>query len=231
LALALPLAIVGCGATDDGTGGASTGTDGAGGSGGAGGGATSTVGPSGTGGAGGAGPDCAAKSDACASTFGALFTKSNGRADGTLLALVQTTDTQCALFNSDHVVLELTMLGQVQRLVVSVDGVAVTTTQAPLVGPPFAEGWHPDVALEYPTDLGLHSPEFTSVTIAEAEGFLCSHLELGEPVSVYAYSDGSSPSSAHQIHSNDNYPDGAIVVGPTTATPLYLAFRYETQVF
>jgi hypothetical protein len=225
----------GDGASVDGTGGTasvgggSSGGDGTGASGGAG--AEGGGGLGGAGAAGGGPVDCDAKSDACASEFGALFTKSNGRADGTLLALVQTTDTQCTLFNNDHVVLQLSMLGQVQRLVVAVDGVAVTTTQAPLVGPAFSEGWHPDVFLDYPMDLDAHSEDFVGVSMTEAEEFLCSYLDLGAPVSVYAYSDGSAPSSAHQTHRNDNYPDGAIVAQPTSASPVYLLFRYTDQVF
>ena len=52
------------------------------------------------------------------------------------------------------------------------------------------------------------------------------------------FADASPPSandnassSAHQIHRNDNYPDGAIVVDATSASPTYLLFRYDNQVF
>ncbi len=174
---------------------------------------------------------CDDKAKSCASTFGSLFTKSDGRADGTLVALVRPVDQQCALPNGTHVTLQLSIAGQVQRLVTSVNGVAVTTASAPLVGPAYAEGWHQNVVLDYPTDLGVHSGDFTSVTLDEGVAFLCSHLQIGAPVSVYAYSDGSEPSSAHQIHRNDNYPDGAIVVDPTSPDPTYLLFRYATQTF
>ena len=224
------LAAVGCRSADGDDGPAVTG--GAGGSTAATGGTTSTGGTGGAGAAGGAAPvDCDAKAAPCASEFGSLFTASNGRADGTLVALVRPVDTQCTLFNNDHAVVQLSMLGQVQRLVVALDGVAVTSVAGPLVGPAFSEGWHPDVFLDYPTDLGAHSTDFTSVTMDEAVQFLCSALDLGEPVSVYAYSDGSAPSSAHQIHRNDNYPDGAIAVHPASAAPTYLLFRYADQVF
>ncbi len=177
------------------------------------------------------GLSCDEKSQACATEFGSLFTKSNGRADGTLVALVRPADTQCTLPNSTHVVLQLSIQNQVQRLVASVDGVAVATHAAPLLGPAYAEGWHENVPLEYATDLGVHSTDLSPVTLDEAVAFLCDHLEVGAPVSVYAYSDGTLPASAHQIHSNDNYPDGAIVVDPTSATPTYLLFRYLDQVF
>lgn len=174
---------------------------------------------------------CEGMSADCASEFGSLFTRSNGRADGTLLALVGPTDSQCALYNDDHVVLELEMLGQAQRLVVAVDGVAVHSTSAELVGPAYAEGWHPDVHLDYPSQLGVHSTDFTAATMDEAVSFLCARVETGAPLSVYAYSDGSLPSSAHQVHRNDRYPDGAIVASPGSDDPTYLLFRYSDQVF
>lgn len=174
---------------------------------------------------------CDDKAKSCASEFGALFTKSNGRADGTLVALVRPVDAQCALPNGTHVVLQLSMQNQVQRLVASIDGVAIATKSAPLLGPPYSEGWHENVEMEYASDLGVHSTDFSPASMDEAIDFICSHLDLGAPVSVYAYSDGSKPDSAHQIHSNDGYPDGAIVVDPTSSTPTYLLFRYLDQVF
>ena len=174
---------------------------------------------------------CDSMAAACASQFGALFTNTNGRADGTLVALVRPTDTQCAMPNSTHAVLQLSILGQIQRLVVNVDGVLTSQASAALVGPAFAEGWHENVPLDYPGDLGSHSADFTAATRDEAVAFLCSHLELGAPVAVYAYSDGTEPSSAHQIHRNNGYPDGAVAVQPTSATPTYLLFRFSDQVF
>lgn len=177
------------------------------------------------------GAGCEGMAEGCVSEFGSLFTRSNGRADGTLVALVGPTDTGCPTFNDDHVVLEVSMAGGVQRLVVSVGGVAVHAVRAPLLGPPFSEGWHRDLALDYPTDLGAHSGEFTPVTMDEAVAFTCSELEVGAPIAVFAYSDGSNPSSAHQIHRNDRYPDGAIVARPTSDEPVYLLYRYLDQTF
>ena len=176
---------------------------------------------------------CADMSENCVAEaeLGSLFTRSNGRADGTLVALLETTDSQCDLYNNDHVVLQLSILGHIQRLVVSVDGVGVATTSAALVGPAYAEGWHLDVSLDYPTDLGMHSGDFSLVTMAEATAFICAEMAIGAPLAVYAYSSGDYPASAHQVHRNDDYPDGAIVVDPTGAFPKYLLFRYANQVF
>ncbi len=242
LELGLAAALVlGCSSGGSG-GGAAGGTAGTGGFG-----ATSSGGSSGSGGAlvdagsggasggaggtGGAPVSCDQKASACASEFGSLFTKTNGRADGTLVALVRPEDQQCALPNSSHVTLQLSIQGQVQRLVVSVKGVAAMTVDKPLLGPAYAEGWHVDQNIDYATDLGVHSGDFSDVSLEQAVDLMCSHLEVGSPVSVFAYSDGSKPSSAHQIHRNDKYPDGAVVVNPTAAQPTYLLFRYSDQVF
>ncbi len=196
-----------------------------------GGGATADVTGSGAGGrGGGAGATCDGVADACADAFGDLFAPGNGRADGTLLAIVGTTDTQCTAYNDDHVVLQLAIDGAVQRLVVNVDGVAVAVKSAPLVGPPFAAGWHLGVELDYVVDLELHSEAFEQVTLEGAEAFLCEHLVPGDPISVFAYAE-DNPSSAHQIHFNQSYPDGAIVANPTSRTPTYLAFRFADQAF
>lgn len=113
----------------------------------------------------------------------------------------------------------------------SVDGVAIGSVKHALVGAPYAEGWHTDQSLDYVTDLGVHSADFQPASQAQAVDFVCSHLELGAQVSVYAYSDGTKPSSAHQIHYNAKYPDGAIVVDPTSASPTYLLFKYPTDSF
>ncbi len=175
--------------------------------------------------------DCDDLAAPCVSEFGSLFTRSNGRADGTLIALVRPQDTGCTLPNDDHAVLQLSILGHNQRLVVSVDDIAIHQVNAPLVGPPYEEGWHTDQHLDYPGDLGVASTDFTTVSMTEAVDFLCGELALGAPVSVYAYCDGDYPSSAHQIHRNNNYPDGAIVVHPDSASPTWLLFRYTNQSF
>lgn len=174
---------------------------------------------------------CEEMSEGCVAEFGSVFTRSNGRADGTLVALVEPTDSDCPEYNDDHVVLEVMMLGQVQRLVVSVDGVAVHRVDGQLLGPGFSEGWHLDMDLDYVGDLGVHSTDFTPVSMDEAVAFVCEGLEVGAPVSVFAYSDGSRPSSAHQVHWNERYPDGAIVAHPTAESPTYLLFRYADDVF
>lgn len=174
---------------------------------------------------------CARMSNKCTSEYGSLFTDSNGRADGTLLALLETTDSQCDGDNDDHVVLQISILGEVQRLVVSVADISIYSTNHPLIGPEFSEGWHVGMSLDYTRHLDAHSSDFRPATMREATQFICNELEVGAPISVYAYSDGTRPDSAHQIHRNNHYPDGAVVGRPTSDSPIYLLFRYENQFF
>ncbi|MDX9719184.1 MAG: hypothetical protein RBU37_00445 [Myxococcota bacterium] len=177
--------------------------------------------------------NCDEKAAACAAEedFGSAFTKSNGRADGTLVAIVRPTDLDCAWPNSSHITVQLAINGGVQRLVVSAEDISITSVSHPLIGPPYAEGWHEGQQLDYWMDLGVHSTDMTAASPDEVVDFVCSHLELGEEVSVFAYSDGSKPSSAHQIHRNDKYPDGAIVAQPNSDNPTWLLFRYADQSF
>jgi hypothetical protein len=185
-----------------------------------------------------AGDDDASKAAACASTFGAELTNAFGRIDGTLLAVVGPSDTQCVMPNDDHLVVQVTMHGAAYRMVVNVlstgavPDVFYATVPAPLAGGPFAEGWHPGYALDYVTTLGVHADAFAAHPMAELVEIVTAQLELGAPISVYATSSGGSYAhSAHLIHRNLADADGAIVLGPDTASPRYLLFRFSDQSF
>jgi hypothetical protein len=191
-------------------------------------GATGSTSSSSTG-TGGSAPIDKAKN--CADTFGDALTDSYGRLDGTVLAVVGPTDTQCPLPNDDHLVIQVTMDGAPYRMVVNVDGVYYTEAPGSLVGPAWAEGWHTDVTLEYPM-LGVTSTQFISQPMPQLVETVSAHIDIGAPISVYAVSSGGDlASSAHLVHSNDDGPDGAILIDPTGASPLYLLFRFPQQAF
>ena len=185
-----------------------------------------------------AGDSDAGKAAACASTFGSELTAAFGRLDGTVLAVVGPTDTQCALPNSDHVVVQVTMHGAAYRMVVNVlssgtdPDVYLAAVDAPLAGGAFEEGWHPGYALDYVTTLGEHSDAFTAHPMAELVALVTDEIELGAPISVYATSTGGSyADSAHLVHRNATNSDGAIVLQPDTSAPHYLLFRFGDQAF
>jgi hypothetical protein len=180
----------------------------------------------------------------CVSQFGRLFTAAFGRLDGTLVAVVAPADRQCTLVNNDHLVLEIAARGGVMRVVVNIlsDGRNGTDTRLRFqaleheaVGPPFAEGWHPGVALDYPSMLDAHSTGgFVPTAMPELIEAVESGLVIGAPISAYATSSGGSRAdSAHLVHRNNpgQSQDGALVVRPTAARPTYLLFHFDGDVF
>lgn len=195
--------------------------------------AGSTSSSTGAGGAGGAAPIDKAKD--CASTFGAALTDSFGRVDGTVLAVVKPTDTQCPMPNDDHVILQVTMQGAVYRMVINVlsngadPDVRFRELDHAMVGAPWSEGWHTDAALDYAADLGLHSTfDFEPVAFAKLSSRIADDIQLGEKVSVFCTSSGGA--SSHLIHRNGQKHDGAIVLHPDT-NPRWLVFHFADQSF
>lgn len=181
--------------------------------------------------------DAGHPADGCASTFGAVFTDAFGRADGVVTAVVPPA-WECPLKNGDHVVIQVSIDGGVQRLVVNVESdfgdprVWLQRASLPLPAPAYAEGWHPGLTLDYPS-LGFHSDAgWDRVNLEEATARVLELVRVGAPLSVYATSSGGSyAASAHKIHRNGRGNDGAIVVDPLGASPQWLLFRFDNQAF
>ncbi|MBI2391191.1 MAG: hypothetical protein HYV09_16495 [Deltaproteobacteria bacterium] len=154
------------------------------------------------------------KSATCASEFGTTLTNSFGRADGTVTAIVGPTVTTCAWPNDDHVVLQMKMNGAIYRAV-----------------DPWSEGWHPGVALDYASMLGVHAGPsgFVPYEMLPLSKEIESAIDLGTKVSVYAWSSGGA--SAHKIHRNGTNTDGAIVLDPGGGRPRWLLFHFADQTF
>ena len=181
-------------------------------------------------------PDAVDKSAACASTFGSALTPGFGRLDGTVLAVVPPGDQACALPNSTHLVVQVTMGGAAYRMVVDVlsnqgsPDVWLTERDAALVGPAWSDGWHVGASLDYVTDLSLHSTDFTEMKEADLVTAITAELELGAHISVFATTGASEPNSAHLVHRNLTGQDGAIVIAPDSS-PHYLLLRFDEQAF
>lgn len=164
------------------------------------------------------------------------LTPAFGRLDGSVLAVVPPNDQACAMPNSTHLVLQVTMGGAAYRMVVDVlsnqgsPDLWFTELDAPLAGPAWSDGWHTDAALDYATTLGVHSTGMAELNQSELVAKITSELELGAKVSVYATSGSTEPSSAHLVHRNATNADGAIVIDPDTA-PHYLLLRFDDQTF
>ena len=184
-------------------------------------------------------PD-AGKDAACASSFGSALTNAFGRVDGTVVAVVQPADPNCAQENSDHVVVQVHMNGDVYRMVVNVLSdsgdpmIRVRELDAALPAPAFAEGWHTGILLDYPTSLGLHSTDadWQPMSMADATARIGNAITIGAPISVYATSTGGTKAdSAHLIHREGGNHDGAIVLSPDGATPHWFVFDFSDQTF
>lgn len=179
-------------------------------------------------------PDSSDKAAGCASTFGNALTAAFGRLDGTILAVLPPGNTTCAMPNGTHVVLEVTMNGAAYRMVINVESTSsdyhvwLGETDAPLAGEPWAEGWHPNVALDYVTTLGVSKSSFVESGELGAVGRLENALVIGAHVSVYATSSGGA--SAHLVHRNVTDQDGAVVIDPESA-PHYLLSAFPEQTF
>ncbi len=167
----------------------------------------------------------------CVDTFGDELTNSFGRLDGTLVGVVRPQDQQCAQPNRTHFDLEVQMNGKSYRMLVNVqsdDGSKPDTyylsKQAALPGLRWTEGWHTDQPLDYST-LGVHSGDFTSHPLDELTAILSPQVEIGDKLSIYGLGFGSG---AHDIHKRaGSGQDGAVVLGPDTASPTFLLFRFD----
>jgi hypothetical protein len=175
----------------------------------------------------------------CADTFGNALTAGFGRLDGVVYAIQKPSDTQCAIPNKDHVVVQVLMNGAVYRMVVNVQSdrpgadprVRWATIAHALPEPAFAEGWHAGVALDYVATLGASDALMQPLAMADLVAKIAGEVKVGDAVSVYATSGAGRPESTHLVHRNKTNEDGAIVLSPNTATPTILLFAFDGQSF
>jgi hypothetical protein len=175
----------------------------------------------------------------CADTFGSSLTTGFGRIDGVVYAVQKPSDTQCAMPNSDHLILQVLMNGAVYRMVINVSGsgadpkISYEKVAHALPAPAFAEGWHAAAPLDYVTTLGVHTTDtgFAAYDLAPLVTELASQLRVGDPISVYATVGDGRPESAHLVHRNKVNEDGAVVLAPTSASATMLVFHFSDQTF
>lgn len=178
----------------------------------------------------------------CADKFGSALTEGFGRIDGVVYAVQKPSDTTCAMPNKDHVVLQVLMNGAVYRMVVNVESdrggdakIRVSTVPHAMPAPPFEEGWHTGLPLDYANILGVHSGDggFAPLTLDEAVAKIAAEVKVGDEVAVYATSGAGRPESTHLIHRNDpgKNEDGAIVIAPSSASPKFMLFHFADQTF
>ncbi len=181
-----------------------------------------------------------AKDALCSATFGNAMTDAHGRVDGVITAVVEAGNTRCVHADNDHVIVQVRFNNAIYRMVVNVESngavaaIRMRTLRHEVVGPAFAEGWHPNVNLDYANDLGVHSdePEWQPEPLAAASRRVADALTIGAPISVFATSTGGAfASGAHLVHRTGTNVDGALVVEPTSSAPLYILFHFADQSF
>ena len=174
----------------------------------------------------------------CASTFGSALTASYGRIDGTLYAVILPGDESCPRPNSDHVILEVMMNGDVYRLLINVQSdqtvgdanVQFAERDVAIPGGPFAEGWHTSGFLvDYFRTFNVHAADFVEYPKDALAAKVAAALTIGDPISVFA--TGYGVDGGHNIHRNGANNDGAVVIHPELTTPHVLMFHFADQTF
>lgn len=184
----------------------------------------------------------AAPDGQCASTFGSSLTPGFGRIDGIVYAVQKPSDKGCAFPNNTHVILQILMNGAVHRVAIALSSTRAGTDPRmrqrtfalPLLGPPYSEGWHTNVKLDYALDLALHDGEdggFVPITKEDLIAELEKELVIGSKVSVYSTSDKGRPDSTHLVHRNKTSEDGALVADAAGTKPRYFFFHFDGQTF
>ncbi|MEO8703989.1 MAG: hypothetical protein ABI867_28320 [Kofleriaceae bacterium] len=174
------------------------------------------------------------KSAGCVSNFGNDLTDGFGRLDGILVAVVPP-GSDCPRPNDDHIILEVRQGGKVFRMVgavISGSGnpvMAMAERDAALTGPAWSEGWHPGIAFDYVTTMGLHRLDFTPTPMQDMVDAIDRAAVINGKISIFATVEDQHD-SAHLIHRNEGNKDGAIVID-AAGSPHYMMFRFDNQLF
>lgn len=189
------------------------------------------------------------KAAACAtsdSQLGTALTAGHGRVDGIVSAVVPPADEACTISaNSTHMTIEVRVAGKIERVVITATDTSTAdgkmhflSKDAPLIGPAWAEGWHSgaDVTVDYANGLGVHGPEFKTLSIAELTAAVSAPIGIGDRISLVSTVD-DAPGSAlygtrshlvHRYSQGGAGADGAIIVHPDTK-PTWLLFYYASE--
>jgi hypothetical protein len=172
----------------------------------------------------------------CTNQFGHDLTRSYGRLDGHLVAIVPAGRRDCN-GDPDHMHLQISVGAGIYDVAVNlgarpvggVPDLSIATDDLPLPDGPWVEGWHTAIApLDYVTTLHLHSGDFTPLAPADVSLRLESELRDVGRISVFA--TGYGPDGAHNVHRNQGL-DGALALHPMGARAHLLLFHFASQRF
>lgn len=171
-------------------------------------------------------PDGAPQRRPCTDVFGPGVSEQYGRLDGILVAVVDTTTSNCRA-DSDHLHLQIDAGAGIIDVAVNLDALVVIKDQPPI--DVFSTGWHLDTSLDYANTLGVHAEDFTAYSVAGLQKLVVDALAKANHVSVYA--TGYAGDGVHDVHKKKGFRDGAIVIRPTEAAAQFILFRFADQAF
>jgi hypothetical protein len=167
----------------------------------------------------------------CTSHFGQALTEAHGRLDGYLVSIVMPGTMHACNDDSSHLHLQVQMEGSIYDVAVDTgatgDEIFYDTKDLALPDGAWSEGWHTDDALSY-ASLGVTSSDLTELTPTDAPTIVAGVLANVNHISVFG--TGYGPTGMHLIH-YESGTDGALVVGPLSATPQMLLFRFASDHF
>ena len=162
----------------------------------------------------------------CTSSLGSGLSASHARLDGYIVAVIPPGQGKQCNGDSSHVHLQVLMNNQVYDVAVNTNGQGqMTTKDEALLGGPWAEGWHTQDALDYPTSLGVHAAGFSTTTATAVENALAQ----ANHVSIFCTGYGST--GCHLVHRQGTGHDGAIVIDPLSPTSKWLLFDFAGDNF
>jgi hypothetical protein len=171
----------------------------------------------------------------CTNNFGSAMNTTFGRLDGFLVTILNPGQGTSCSGDAHHVHLQVQTNGAIYNIAVNVDSssgnpdVDFLSLDAPLKGAPWTEGWHPSQQLDYPSNLGVHSGNFSETTPTQLTSLVDSALANANHISIFT--TGFDSTGGHLIHRNGSSHDGAIVIKPLSANPQYLLFHFTNQTF
>jgi hypothetical protein len=170
---------------------------------------------------------------ACSPNFGSGLTAVHGRLDGYLVTILPPKTGYNCNGDSDHVHLQVLMMGAVYDIAVNVKddtGGAVYFLAKNMVMPDgaWSEGWHPGYGLGY-ASLGLASTDFAAVVEAPLATEIENELASVNHISIFG--TGYNANGAHLIHYNGGTNDGAIVLEPQDSPSRLLMFHFASDKF
>ncbi len=162
----------------------------------------------------------------CTGNFGGGLTKSFGRLDGILVAIVPPGSGGCNA-DRDHVHLQIEADGETYDVAINID-VRTGTRDLVMPGPAWSDGWKTGIPVKYPM-LDIHTDDLVDRTRDQLVAELMTELGTVNHISIFGI--GYGPEGAHNVHRNDFNQDGMVLTQPLSTPARARLFAFSTQTF